>query len=302
MFRFLVPVLFLLVSFAYGQGTPAHKPSLANVPYGTHARQVLDFYRAETTGPAPLMFYVHGGAWMTGDKNTPDFLDACLKTGISVVSVEYRLIPDATQDKVDPPVQGCLNDVARALQFVRSKATEWKLDKQRVVCCGGSAGGYTCLWLAFHADMAQTNAADPVVRESTRVKGVLAFVPQTTLDPKLMKEWLPNINYGGQAFNLPSFEAFLEKRAALLPWIERNSPLTMAAAGAPPVCMFYNTVPAMGQPAVDPPHSANFGAPLAEKLKKLGVECDFNYPGAQGLKYPNLFDFICAKLEVKPGK
>ena len=50
--------------------------------------------------------------------------------------------------------------------------------------------------------MADTAAADPVSHESTRVSCVLAFVPQTTLDPRLMKEWIPNVNYGQQAFSI----------------------------------------------------------------------------------------------------
>ena len=289
----------LAASVAWGQGTPPHKPTYANVAYGTHARQVLDFYQAKTAAPAPVMYFIHGGGWMSGDKNTPDFLDACLKTGISVVSVEYRLIPDANQQKIEPPVKACLEDVARALQFVRSKAGEWKIDKQRIVCCGGSAGGYSCLWLAFHSDMADAAASDPVARESTRVAGVLAFVPQTSLDPRQLKDWIPNINYGGHAFNQPSFETFLDKRESLMPWIQANSPYAMATAKAPPICLFYDSVPSVGQPYRDPPHSANFGTPLAEKLQKLGVECDFNYPGAKGLKYPDLFQFLRSKLNVR---
>ena len=45
----------------------------------------------------------------------------------------------------------------RALQFVRSKAAEWRIDKTRI---GGSAGGFSVLYLAFHPD-----AADPISRE-----------------------------------------------------------------------------------------------------------------------------------------
>ena len=55
-----------------------------------------------------------------------------LKHGISVVSIEYRFINEATADKVVPPVKGPLSDAARALQFVRSKAAEWNIDKWRL--------------------------------------------------------------------------------------------------------------------------------------------------------------------------
>ncbi|MBS0211533.1 MAG: hypothetical protein JSS27_21535 [Planctomycetes bacterium] len=45
----------------------------------------------------------------------------------------------------------------------------------------------------------------------------------------------------------------------------------------------------MGQPAKDPRHSANFGAPLAQRLKQLGVECEFNYPGAPDKAHEHVF-------------
>ena len=86
--------------------------------------------------PTPLLFFIHGGGWMGGDKNginPKPYLDA----GISVVSVNYRYISQAQE--VVPPVKAPLHDAARALQFVRSKAREWNLDTQRVCGCGGSA-------------------------------------------------------------------------------------------------------------------------------------------------------------------
>ncbi|HXH06195.1 MAG TPA: hypothetical protein VNI83_06360, partial [Vicinamibacterales bacterium] len=53
---------------AAADDAPARAPTLANVPYGPDPRQVLDFYRAETKEPAPLVLYLHGGAWMGGSK------------------------------------------------------------------------------------------------------------------------------------------------------------------------------------------------------------------------------------------
>ena len=144
------------------------KPTLADVPYGTHPKQVLDFYKAESATPTPLVFYIHGGGWTNGSKaafNATEYL----KAGISVVSIEYRFIPEATADKVVPPVKGPLGDAARALQFVRSKAKEWNIDKTRIGATGGSAGACSSLWLAFHDDMADPKSSDPIARESTRL-------------------------------------------------------------------------------------------------------------------------------------
>ncbi|GEP44549.1 alpha/beta hydrolase [Brevifollis gellanilyticus] len=276
------------------------KPTQANVPYGKHAKQVLDFWKADTPKPAPLLFFTHGGGWMSGDKANPDFLVKCLEAGVSVVSINYRLIQDAQAEKIDPPVKACLEDAARALQFVRSHAAEWNIDKQRVVACGGSAGGFTSLWLGFHPDMADPKSSDPVARESTRVRGVMAFVPQTTLDPKQMQAWIPNNEYGNHAFSLPSMKDFVEKRESLLSWIEKFSPYALASSDDPPVLLFYDNAPNLGQPFKDPPHSANYGAGIAEKLKAVGIEHELNYNNDYGhMKWPDLFGFILEKLEVQ---
>ena len=116
-------------------------PTEADVSYGPHKKQVMHFWKAKSDKPTPLLFYIHGGGWMGGDRTgAAGYLKPMLDAGISVVSVEYRFIPEATADKVVPPVKGPLSDAARALQFVRSKAAEWNIDKERIGATGGSAG------------------------------------------------------------------------------------------------------------------------------------------------------------------
>ena len=302
-------VLALLATVGFGTATTQaqtpdpSQPTFANVPYGKHERQVLDVYQAKADGPAPALFFVHGGGWMTGDKAKPDFLAKCLENGISVISINYRFIPDAQKDGINPPVKACLDDAARALQFTRSKAAEWKIDKTRIGGCGGSAGGFTSLYLAFHPDMADPKSADPISRESTRLSCVLAFVPQTTLDPRQMQAWIPNNRYGNHAFGLPSMEDFLAKRDSLLKWIEEFSPYALVTADDPPVLLFYDNPPKLGQEYKDPPHSGNFGAGIAEKLKATGIEHEINYNNDYAkMKYPDLFGFILAKLKPTAAK
>lgn len=301
--RYVLLAAMSLAPAAHAQAPAPPQPTRANVPYGKHPRQVLDFYQAKAPGAAPLLFFIHGGGWMTGDKANPDFLAKCLENGISVVSINYRLIPDAGDPKTPPPVKVCLDDSARALQFVRSKAGEWRIDPERIAGCGGSAGGFTALWLAFHSNMADAKSADPISRQSTRLRCVLAFVPQTTLDPQQLVDWIPNIQYGNHAFGLPSMQAFLAQRKALQPWIQEFSPYALATPDDPPVLLFYDNQPHLGQPYKDPPHSANFGAGLAEKLKTVGIEHEINYnTNYEKLRYPDLFSFFLAKLKVIPPK
>ncbi len=293
----------LLAPGIRAQAPAAPAPTLSNVPYGKHPRQVLDFYQAKAGQPAPVLFFIHGGGWMTGDKANPDFLAKCLENGIAVVSINYRFIPDAAAEKIAPPVKACLDDAARALQFVRSKAGEWHIDRERIGGCGGSAGGCTALWLAFHRDLAEPASADPVARESTRLRCVLAFVPQTTLDPQQMQAWTPNNQYGNHAFGLGSMQEFLDKRESLMPWIREFSPYALASADDPPVLLFYDNPPNLGQPYKDPPHSGNFGAGIAPRLKDAGIEHEINYNNDYGhMRYPDLFGFLLAKLRDSPAK
>jgi len=295
--------LALLVPSLRAQAPALPAPTLSNVPYGKHPRQVLDFYQAKAEQPTPLLYFIHGGGWMTGDKANPDFLAKCLENGISVVSINYRFIPDAAEEKITPPVKACLDDAARALQFVRGKAGEWRIDKDRIGGCGGSAGGCTALWLAFHRDLADPASADPTSRESTRLRCVLAFVPQTTLDPQQLLAWTPNIQYGNHAFALGSMTEFLDKRESLMPWIQEFSPYALASADDPPVLLFYDNPPNLGQPYKDPPHAGNFGAGIAQKLKDVGIEDEINYNNDYShMKYPDLFGFLLAKLKATPQK
>lgn len=283
------------------------EPTKSDVAYGPHAKNVLHFWKAESESPTPLVLYIHGGGWMGGNRLSglagvlPDYL----KAGISVASVEYRFIPEAIADGVTPPVKAPLHDAARALQFVRSKAAEWNIDKQKIAASGGSAGACTSLWLAFHDDLADPKSTDPVARESTRLMCAAVSGAQTTLDPRQMKEWTPNSNYGSHAFGIfkevngrkvRDFEGYLAKREELLPWIAQYSPYALVTADDPPVYLFYNAPPALGKDQRDPTHTSNFGVKLQEKLASVNVPCDLVYPGADDVKYATVVEYLIAKL------
>jgi acetyl esterase/lipase len=141
------------------------KPTFADVEYGPHERNKLDFWKAESDKPTPLVVFIHGGGFVAGDKSQvpkSDFRKQCLEAGVSFAAINYRFRSTA-------PIQDVLRDCARAVQFMRSKSSEWNIDKSRVGCFGGSAGAGTSMWLAFHDDLQDPNNADPVLRESSRI-------------------------------------------------------------------------------------------------------------------------------------
>lgn len=287
-------------------------PTVYDLSYGPHRKQVLHFWKAESDKPTPVLFFIHGGGWMGGGRMSglSGMLPTMLKNGISVVSVEYRFIPEATADGEVPPVNGPLHDAARALQLARSKAAEWNIDKERIGASGGSAGACTSLWLAFHPDMADPKSADPIAHESTRLWCAAVSAPQTTLDPQQMKDWTPNSSYGGHAFfftadatkKISQFDAFLAGRETILPWIAEYSPYALVSSDDPPIYMTFGAPPAIGQPQKDPTHTANFGVKLQEHCKEFGVPCELFYPGAPDVKHATVQDYLLDKLKAPSAK
>lgn len=313
----LTLTLLLLTSIAFAADTPAKKaeapkkaapakkvypknppPTQANVRYGEFERDVFDFWQAKSDKPTPLLFYIHGGGWMGGDK-AGIAVEPFLKEGISVVSINYRYISQA-QDVV-PPVKAPLHDAARALQHVRSKAAEWNIDKDRIGASGGSAGACSSLWLAFHPDMADPKSSDPIARESTRLWTAAVNGAQTTLDPKQMREWTPNSKYGGHAFSkngeFKNFDDFVAARERILPWIAEYSPYALVSSDDPAVYLYFSAPPALGQDQKDPTHTSNFGVKLQEHCKANGVACDLVYPGVTDVKHKTINDYLIAKLK-----
>jgi len=292
------------------EAAPSIQPTEVDVRYGDHERQVLDFYRAKSTRPTPVLFFIHGGGWVSGDKKNPGSLKECLAAGISVVSINYRYSWQAQLAGAKPPVEAPLRDAARALQFIRSKAKEWNLDKARIGASGGSAGACSSLWLAFHQDMADPKSEDPIARESTRLWCAAVMGAQTSLDPKELQAWTPNSRYGGHAFGFMNphdlktrdtrFAEFLEHREEVLPWIKEYSPIEHVTSDDPAIYMSYAAAPALGQEQKDPTHTANYGVKLQEKCQSVGVPCELVYPGAPDVKHKDATAYLVAALKGYP--
>jgi acetyl esterase/lipase len=290
--RFVLSLALVLVGL---QSQAAEPKQLANVAYGSHPRQILDFYPAKSDKPTPVVLYIHGGGWRGGDKKTNPA--AFLAKGISVVAINYRYVQNGVKDKVKPPVKAPLGDAARALQFVRSKADQWNLDKKRIGATGGSAGACTSLWLAFHDDMADPKSSDPVARESTRLYCAAVNGAQVSLDPKELREWMPNYRYGAHAFGLKNIQSLIDNREKVLKWIKEYSPIEHVSKDDPPIAMFYRgEKPVIGASPKDPTHSGIMGVKLAERLKAVDVDVVLVHTGRPHPKYKSSTDYLIDRL------
>lgn len=275
---------------------PRAEPQLADVPYGPHPENKLDFWRAGDEGPRPLLVYIHGGGWRGGNKTLqPAQVEPFLAKGISVASVTYRLTPAN-------PLPAPVHDAARAIQFIRSKAAEWNLDKRRIALTGGSAGACTSMWLLFHDDLADPKAADPVLRESTRVIAAAVAGGQTSIDPKVIEPWLgPNVLLHSMIPNAvgePTSIAALANYEKHAPRYREFSPINHVSAGDPVLLMTYSGD--MTLPSKDAGHGIHhpvYGVKMKEACEAAGVECHLLIPGTSTSKtYTNANAFLIAKL------
>lgn len=214
----------------------AVKPDFADVAYGAHERDRVDLYLAKgTTRPTPLVVLIHGGGFRGGDKahwGNDRTLQELLARGVSCAAINYPFLEHM-------PVQDILHHCARSVQFLRSKAGEWNLDKNRFAAMGGSAGAGTSLWLATRDDLADPNAADPVLRESTRLLCAVCNATQATYDISRWESFLgpAKPEFGTSEleaaffYHLPSVEAFktdsgkaILRECDMLSWITKDDP------------------------------------------------------------------------------
>lgn len=157
-----------------------------DVRYGEAERNLLDICLPQSDEPTPLVLYFHGGAYVQGDKGSvygqfPDDIRELLRSGIAFATINYPFID------IEPPYddEGVINPLthsARALQFLRYHFESLNIDPEQVASYGVSAGASTSLWLGTHDDIADPENADPVLRESSRIKAVGALYTQGTLN------------------------------------------------------------------------------------------------------------------------
>lgn len=288
---------------------PPVPPTHADVKYGPHERNVLDFYQAKSDQPTPLIIYIHGGGFVAGDKKSINagMLKKALDSGLSFASIHYRFVDG--KDTIFPVPQ---HDSARALQFLRSKAKEWNLDPKRVACFGGSAGAGISMWLGFHEDLADPKSDDPVKRESTRIQAIGTFGGQGTYDPIKIKELV-----GGRAWEHPSLLKIYglgSTDEALKPTPEQQklydegSAITHLTKDDPPLYMAYSEADGPLPPDAKPGqgiHHPNFGRQLKAKMDELGIEnVNIYLPDAKGRNVASemveFFQKQFAKVTTKP--
>lgn len=107
-----------------------------DIPYAkAHERQVLDVHAPAGARNLPVVFWIHGGGWQTGDKSMVALKPkAFMEAGFVFVSINHRLLPTAAMEDIT-------RDVASALGWVHKNIAAHGGDPARVFVMGHSSGG-----------------------------------------------------------------------------------------------------------------------------------------------------------------
>ncbi|NJB84987.1 pectinesterase [Lewinella marina] len=144
----------------------------------------LDVFRKTAIGPRPGVLMIHGGGWTTGSKeNLTAMAQHLAERGYVTVVPEYRLSAEA-------PYPAGVEDLKRAVRWMRAHATEYGIDTSRIAAYGCSAGAHlaSLLGTTYNLDLydgAQPPAApSAAVQAVVNVDGIVSFV-----HPAAEPEW-----------------------------------------------------------------------------------------------------------------
>jgi acetyl esterase/lipase len=157
---------------AFPEGTTFHQ----NVPYArdTLKKHLLDIYYPKTAkGNAPLVIWVHGGGWMQNDKYADmsymkNTIRTILEKGYALASIDYR---HSTTIKFPAQIQDC----NQAIDFLYQHAAEYKIDKNKFVLMGFSAGGHLASLLALAHNTTMPDFYYNKKKPAFTIKAVLDF-------------------------------------------------------------------------------------------------------------------------------
>jgi arylformamidase len=128
-------ILLLLIALAVLTEARAQEIK-RDIPYAapSHERQVLDVYSPPHAKNLPVVFWIHGGGWQTGDKSSVQIKPQAFNDkGFVFVSTNYRLLPEVDMGTI-------VRDIAQSIRWVHDHIAEYGGDPERLLIMGHSAG------------------------------------------------------------------------------------------------------------------------------------------------------------------
>ena len=200
----------ILPDLVYG-----HKDGLA---------MTLDVLKPKSGANGAAILYMVSGGWVSRwapPKESAERFQFLVEKGYTMVIVRHGSSPRYQ-------VPDAVDDVRRAVRFVRYHAKHWGVDADRLGVHGGSAGGHLSLVLGMASDAGDPSADEPFMRESNRVASIVAYYPPVDLRTMARGE-VPATP--GQRFPALNFEK--EKAADISPilFVTPDDPPTLLIHG-----------------------------------------------------------------------
>lgn len=238
---------------------------VTDLSYGTEASQKLDLYIPTSAAGSScgLVLFIHGGAWISGDKSecTKKILESVNDSGYASATMNYRFISDSVN------LLDLMDDVDNALKAIQKQGKEYNVTIDRVLMIGTSAGSHLALLYGY-----SRHQTAPM-----KVCSILSYCGPTDLaDPNF---YLETSTLGspaeicdlmskacGTTFTQDTFDA-------AVPALQKVSPLSYVCASCPPTIIAHGA-----QDTVVPYSNATS---LDAALTAKGVKHDFvTYPNS----------------------
>jgi acetyl esterase/lipase len=230
-----------------------------NISYGPHARHKMDVYLPANrdTVNTKVFIWIHGGAWSDGDKSEFATMKATMDfyfPNYAFISLNYRLF-DANSGSHKFPSQE--EDIQAAVNFIKTKLSDWKISK-KVVLAGGSAGGHLALLQAYKHN------------DDQFIKACVSYFPPTELVSFYPFNWFSALVLTGVTGGTP------QQQPAIY---ASSSPVNFITSTSVPTIFFHGTT--------DDVVPIDQSYQLENKLSEFEVPHDFLYIQGEGHGFSN---------------
>jgi acetyl esterase/lipase len=202
---------------------------LRNISYlGEDRAEKLDLYlpQRKTDGKRPAIVIVHGGGWHGGDKaasREQNIANNLARAGYVCASINYRLCAkdDSIATRLREIWPGNLHDCKTAVRYLRMKANDYAIDKDRIGAIGGSAGGHLVAMMAVTDAEDQLDPQGPYGEFSCRIQAVVPLYG--------VHDLLTHAQMKGESLGQADVE--LCRQASPITWITADDPPTLILHG-----------------------------------------------------------------------
>lgn len=251
-------------------------PTKSGITYAERDQQplLLDLYIPEgQSDPAPLVIWVHGGAWRAGSRSRVP-ITQLLEHGLAIASIDYRLSGDA-------PFPAQAHDINHAIDYLHLHAQALGLDPERFAIAGSSAGGHLAALIGVSQGIDALSAPKQRVRSTNaertssqppKLKAIVSFFGASNLQTILLQS-TPH----GLGVRIPALQLLLRGQPDQKSELARlASPVTHVDHNDPPLLLLHGDQ--------DPQMPINQSHELEGAYNKVGgtVYFDVVHGGAHG--------------------